>query len=263
MPAATSDTQPNPDAPETALAGVRILDLTRVLAGPFCTMMLSDLGADVLKVENPDGGDETRAYRPAGSEQESSYFLAVNRNKRSLAIDITQPEGAIAVRALAAKCDVVVESMRTGAIERYGLGYETLAAGNPRLIFGSISGYGRTGLLANRGGYDPIAQAESGVMAMTGDPDGPPTRMGVSLMDVMAGQYLAQAILAALIARDRTGKGQRIDVPLYDPVGDPALCQPLPAGGDGRDPRRQFQPGSATAECLPGVGRSLCAVCCR
>ena len=216
MPAATSDTQPNPDAPETALAGVRILDLTRVLAGPFCTMMLSDLGADVLKVENPDGGDETRAYRPAGSEQESSYFLAVNRNKRSLAIDITQPEGAIAVRALAAKCDVVVESMRTGAIERYGLGYETLAAGNPRLIFGSISGYGRTGLLANRGGYDPIAQAESGVMAMTGDPDGPPTRMGVSLMDVMAGQYLAQAILAALIARDRTGKGQRIDVPLYD-----------------------------------------------
>lgn len=201
---------------ETALAGVRILDLTRVLAGPFCTMMLADLGADVLKVENPDGGDETRSYRPAGSERESPYFLAINRNKRSLAIDITQPEGAIAVRALAAKCDVVVESMRTGAMERYGLGYETLAADNPRLIFGSISGYGRSGPLADLGGYDPIAQAEVGMMAMTGDPDGPPTRMGVSLFDVMAGQYLTQAVLAALYARDRTGKGQRIDVPLYD-----------------------------------------------
>lgn len=201
---------------ETALAGVRVLDLTRVLAGPFCTMMLADLGAEVFKVENPDGGDETRAYRPAGSERESPYFLAINRNKRSLAIDITQPEGAIAVRALAAKCDVVVESMRTGAMERYGLEYETLAADNPRLIFGSISGYGRTGPLADLGGYDPIAQAEVGMMAMTGDPDGPPTRMGVSLFDIMAGQYLAQAVLAALYARDRTGKGQRIDVPLYD-----------------------------------------------
>ena len=201
---------------DTALAGIRILDLTRVLAGPFCTMMLSDLGADVLKVENPDGGDETRSYRPAGSDSESPYFLAINRNKRSLAIDITKPEGAIAIRALAAKCDVVVESMRTGAMERYGLGYEDLAKDNPGLIFGSISGYGRTGPLADLGGYDPIAQAEVGMMAMTGDEDGPPTRMGVSLFDVMAGQYLAQGILAALIARGRTGKGQRIDVPLYD-----------------------------------------------
>ena len=201
---------------ETALAGVRILDLTRVLAGPFCTMMLADLGAEVLKVENPDGGDETRAYRPAGSERESPYFMAINRNKRSLAIDITQPEGAIAVRALAAKCDVVVESMRTGTLEHYGIGYETLAADNPRLIFGSISGYGRSGPLADLGGYDPIAQAEVGMMAMTGDPNGPPTRMGVSLFDIMAGQYLAQAVLAALYSRDRTGKGQRIDVPLYD-----------------------------------------------
>ncbi len=201
---------------ETALAGVRILDLTRVLAGPFCTMMLSDLGAEVLKVENPDGGDETRAYRPVGSTSESPYFLAINRNKQSLAIDITKPEGAIAVRALAAKCDVVVESMRTGAMERYGLGYETLSQDNPRLIFGSISGYGRTGPLADLGGYDPIAQAESGMMAMTGDENGPPTRMGVSLFDIMAGQYLAQGILAALLARARTGKGQRIDVPLYD-----------------------------------------------
>ncbi|MCA8927790.1 MAG: CoA transferase [Alphaproteobacteria bacterium] len=201
---------------ETALAGVRVLDLTRVLAGPFCTMMLSDLGAEVFKVENPDGGDETRSYRPVGTDRESPYFLAINRNKRSLAIDITQPEGAIAVRALAAKCDVVVESMRTGAMERYGLGYADLAKDNPRLIYGSISGYGRTGPLADRGGYDPIAQAEVGMMAMTGDPDGPPTRMGVSLFDVMAGQYLAQAVLAALYARDRTGQGQRIDVPLYD-----------------------------------------------
>lgn len=201
---------------ETPLAGIRILDLTRVLAGPFCTMMLSDLGAEVIKVENPAVGDETRHFKTPGREGESPYFMAINRNKKSLAIDFTKPEGAAAVKALAAKSDVVIEAMRTGTMDRYGLGYDDLKESLPGLIYCSISGYGRTGPLKDRGGYDPVAQAEVGLMALTGEADGPPMRVGVSLFDVMAGQYAAQAILAALFARGRTGKGQSIDVPIYD-----------------------------------------------
>lgn len=201
---------------ETPLAGVRILDLTRVLAGPFCTMMLSDLGAEVIKVENPAVGDETRHFKTPGREGESPYFMAINRNKKSLAIDFTKPEGAAAVKALAAKSDVLIEAMRTGTMDRYGLGYDDLKDSLPGLIYCSISGYGRTGPLKDRGGYDPVAQAEVGLMALTGEADGPPMRVGVSLFDVMAGQYAAQAILAALVARGRTGKGQSIDVPIYD-----------------------------------------------
>lgn len=201
---------------ETPLAGIRILDLTRVLAGPFCTMMLSDLGAEVIKVENPAVGDETRHFKTPGREGESPYFMAINRNKKSLVIDFTKPEGAAAVMALAAKSDVVIEAMRTGTMDRYGLGYDDLKESLPGLIYCSISGYGRTGPLKDRGGYDPVAQAEVGLMALTGEADGPPMRVGVSLFDVMAGQYAAQAILAALFARGRTGKGQSIDVPIYD-----------------------------------------------
>lgn len=201
---------------ETPLAGVRIIDLTRVLAGPFCTMMLSDLGAEVIKVENPAFGDETRHFKTPGREGESPYFMAINRNKKSLAIDFTKPEGAAALKALAAKSDVVLEAMRTGTMDRYGLGYDDLKDEFPSLIYCSISGYGRTGPLKDRGGYDPVAQAEVGLMALTGEADGPPMRVGVSLFDVMAGQYAAQAILAALVARGRTGKGQSIDVPIYD-----------------------------------------------
>lgn len=202
--------------PESPLHGIRILDLTRVLAGPFCTMMLSDLGAEVIKVENPATGDETRHFKSPGRAGESPYFMAVNRNKKSLAIDFTQPEGAEAVRALAATCDVMIEAMRTGTVDRYGLGYDALKNGMPSLIYCSISGYGRTGPLKDRGGYDPVAQAETGLMALTGEAEGPPMRVGVSLFDVMAGQYAAQAILAALVARGRTGQGQSIDVPIYD-----------------------------------------------
>ena len=201
---------------DTPLAGVRILDLTRVLAGPFCTMMLSDLGAEVIKVENPAVGDETRHFKTPGREGESPHFMAVNRNKKSLAIDFTKPEGAAAVKALARKSDVVIEAMRTGTMARYGLGYDDLKDELPGLIYCSISGYGRTGPLKDRGGYDPVAQAETGLMALTGEADGPPMRVGVSLFDVMAGQYAAQAILAALVAHGRTGKGQSIDVPIYD-----------------------------------------------
>ncbi len=201
---------------EIPLAGIRILDLTRVLAGPFCTMMLSDLGAEVIKVENPAVGDETRHFKTPGREGESPYFMAINRNKKSLAIDFTKPEGTAAVKALAAKSDVVIEAMRTGTMDRYGLGYDDLKEALPGLIYCSISGYGRTGPLKDRGGYDPVAQAEVGLMALTGEADGPPMRVGVSLFDVMAGQYAAQAILAALVARGRTGDGQSIDVPIYD-----------------------------------------------
>ena len=201
---------------ETPLTGIRILDITRVLAGPFCTMMLSDLGAEVLKVENPAVGDETRHFKTPGREGESPYFMAINRNKKSIAIDFTKPEGADAVRALIAKSDVVIEALRTGTMDRYGLDYASLAKDNPRLIYCSISGYGRTGPLKDRGGYDPVAQAEVGLMALTGESDGPPMRVGVSLFDVMAGQYACQAILAALMARERTGRGQSIDVPIYD-----------------------------------------------
>lgn len=201
---------------DSPLHGIRILDLTRVLAGPFCTMMLSDLGAEVIKIENPKTGDETRHYKTPGRAGESPYFMAVNRNKKSAAIDFTQPEGAAAVRALAEKCDVMIEAMRTGTMERYGLGYDALREQMPGLIYCSISGYGRTGPLKDRGGYDPVAQAEVGLMALTGEAEGPPMRVGVSLFDVMAGQYAAQAILAALVARGRTGRGQSIDVPIYD-----------------------------------------------
>lgn len=201
---------------DSPLQGIRILDLTRVLAGPFCTMMLSDLGAEVIKVENPKTGDETRHFKSPGREGESPYFMAINRNKKSLAIDFTKPEGAAAVRALAGQCDVLIEAMRTGTMDRYGLGYDALKDEMPGLIYCSISGYGRTGALKDRGGYDPVAQAEVGLMALTGEADGPPMRVGVSLFDVMAGQYAAQAILAALVARGRTGQGQSIDVPIYD-----------------------------------------------
>ena len=200
----------------TALGGIRVVDLTRVLSGPWCAMQLADLGAEVLKVENPAGGDDTRSFLSPARDGHSTYFLTVNRNKKSIAVDLTRPEGAEIVRRLAAVSDVLLENARTGALDRRGLGYEALAAENPRLVYCSISGYGRSGALADRPGYDPVAQGESGLMSLTGEPDGPPMRTGVSLVDIMAGMYAAQAVLAALVARERTGRGQHIDVPLFD-----------------------------------------------
>ena len=200
----------------TALEGIRVVDLTRVLSGPWCAMQLADLGAEVLKIENPAGGDETRSFLSPARDGHSTYFLTVNRSKKSVAIDITRPEGAEIVRGLARLSDVLLENARTGALDRRGLGYEALAAENPGLVYCSVSGYGRSGALADRPGYDPVAQGESGFMSLTGEPDGPPMRTGVSLVDIMAGMYAAQAVLAALVARGRTGRGQRIDVPLFD-----------------------------------------------
>ena len=199
-----------------ALEGITVLDFTRVLAGPYCTMTLSDLGAEIIKVENPKVGDESRTFRPPTFGEESAYFLAVNRNKKSLALNPSLPEGQAVARDLAAKADVVIENYRSGVMERWGMDYDSLAAEDPSIIYCSISGYGRDGELSDRAGYDPVIQAESGIMSVTGEPDGDPMRMGVSLTDILAGLFAGQAILAALFHRRETGQGQRIDIPLYD-----------------------------------------------
>lgn len=205
------------------LEGVRVLDLTRALAGPYCTMMLGDLGADVIKVERPGRGDDSRGWGPpfAGEPYgpypgESAYFIAVNRNKRSLTANLKSPEGQEVMRRLAGVSDVLVENFRTGVLDRMGLGYEELHALNPRLVYCSISGYGRTGPYAERPGYDVIIQAEGGMMAITGPEEGPPSRVGVPIVDITAGMFAATAVLAALRARDLTGEGQLVDVSLLD-----------------------------------------------
>ena len=200
----------------TALDGIRVLDFTRVLAGPYCTVLLGDLGAEIIKIENPEGGDDTRGFNVSPTLEFSTYFLAVNRNKKSIAIDIRTEAGGEAIHALAANADIVVENYRTGVMDRYGIGYEDLSAINPRIIFASVSAYGREGPLKDRPGYDPIVQAESGFMSLTGEPDGEPMRTGVSIADMFTGMFAAQAITAALYVRDKIGRGQRIDVPLYD-----------------------------------------------
>jgi crotonobetainyl-CoA:carnitine CoA-transferase CaiB-like acyl-CoA transferase len=199
-----------------ALHGIRILDLSRVLAGPWCTMTLGDLGADVIKIENPNGGDDTRGWGPTFVEGESAYYLCANRNKRSVAIDLASPEGQRTVRELAAKCDVVVENFKTGALQRYGLDYESLRKVKADLIYCSISGYGRTSPLAERAGYDYVVQAEAGLMSVTGEPDGEPMKVGVAVADLFTGMYAVQAILAAIIARNNDGEGQLIDLALFD-----------------------------------------------
>ena len=204
------------DKRKHALEGITVLDFTRVLAGPYCTMTLSDLGAEIIKVENPKVGDESRTFRPPTFGEESAYFLAVNRNKKSLALNPASPEGQAVARDLAAKAYVVIENYRTGVMERWGMDYASLAAKDPSIIYCSISGYGREGELSDRAGYDPVIQAESGIMSVTGEPDGDPMRMGVSLTDILAGLFAGQAILAALYNRRETGQGQRIDIPLYD-----------------------------------------------
>jgi crotonobetainyl-CoA:carnitine CoA-transferase CaiB-like acyl-CoA transferase len=198
------------------LEGIRVLDLSRVLAGPWTTMTLGDLGAEVWKIENPDGGDETRSWMPPAYHGASTYFFCANRNKSSLALDFRTERGQAIVRELALRADIVVENYLTGALAKYGLDYESLAVLNPRLIYCSISGYGRTGASATRAGYDFLIQAESGLMAITGEPDGSPQKLGVAICDVLAGTNATQAILAALYARERTGRGQAIDIALFD-----------------------------------------------
>ncbi|MBT5810173.1 MAG: CoA transferase [Rhodospirillaceae bacterium] len=199
-----------------ALDGIRILDFTRVLSGPYCTMTLGDLGAEIIKIENPDGGDDSRGFNVSEKRGISTYFFAANRNKRSVALDFRKPEGRDAILAMAKNADVVVENFRTGVMERYGIGYDDLAAVNPMIVFCSVSAYGREGPLKDRAGYDPIVQGESGFMSQTGEEGGEPMRTGISIMDIIAGLFAGQAVMAALLARDRMGRGQKIDVPLFD-----------------------------------------------
>jgi formyl-CoA transferase len=206
-----------------ALEGIRVLDLTRAMAGPFCAMMLGDLGADVIKVERPGSGDESRGWGPPFVGEpygpypgESAYFLSANRNKRSITVNLKAPQGQEIVRRLAARCDVFLENFRTGDLDKLGLGYEDLRVVNPRLVYGSVSGYGRTGPYAERPGYDSVIQAEGGFMGITGPEEGPPYRVGVPIIDITAGMFAATAILAALRARDLTGEGQLVDVSLLD-----------------------------------------------
>lgn len=198
------------------LAGVRVLDLTRVVSGPFCTMLLGDLGADVIKIEEPVDGDDSRAFGPPFSGGESAYFLSVNRNKRSCAINLKAPEGVELARRLARASDVVVDNFRPGTMARLGLAYESLRQDNPRLITCSVTGFGPDGVDVQRPGYDLIIQGESGLMDITGDPQGPPTKIGTSIADLVTGQYASQAIMAALLQRANTGVGLHVDIAMLD-----------------------------------------------
>lgn len=205
------------------LAGLRVFDLTRILAGPTCTQLLGDLGADVIKIERPGQGDDTRKWGPpyikntAGEDtKESAYYLSSNRNKRSLAIDISKPEGQALARRLIAQSDILVENYKVGGLAKYGLSYDDLKEEFPGLIFCSITGFGQTGPYAPRAGYDYLAQGIGGIMSLTGESDGAPMKVGVGIADVMCGMYASSAILAALHHRSKTGEGQHIDLALLD-----------------------------------------------
>jgi formyl-CoA transferase len=197
------------------LTGIRVLDLSRVLAGPYCTMVLGDLGADLIKVESPQG-DETRGWGPPFAEGESAYYLCVNRNKRSIIVDFKTEEGQAVVHELIKKSDVLVENFRPGTLARFELDFESVSELNPNLIYCSITGFGQTGPLRDKPGYDFMIQAIGGLMSITGEPDGAPTKVGVAVADLFAGQNAVIAILAALQARTQTGRGQHLDISLFD-----------------------------------------------
>ena len=210
------DRAPREKGAPTALDGLLVIDFTRVVAGPACTQTLADFGAEVIKIENPNGGDDTRHYEHADLAGESAAFISLNRNKRGIALDLTKPEARDVARALIARADVVVENFSSGVMKKYGLVYASVALGNPRLIYCSISAYGRHGPFASRPGFDPITQAESGFMSLNGFPDGPPVRTGPPAVDMLTGMSACNAILLALFARDRIGRGQRVEVALFD-----------------------------------------------
>src|SRR3712207_428906 len=231
-----------------ALEHIKVLDLSRTLAGPFCTMLLGDMGANVIKVEQPGKGDESRRFTPPSWNGESSYFLAANRNKRSITLDLKKEEGREIALRLAEEADVVVENFRTGGAERLGLGYETFKEANPRIIHCSISDFGRTGPDRNKAGYDLLLQGYGGLMSITGEPDRPPAKAGMSIADLSTGLFAAYGILTAIIARERTGKGQFIDVGILD--GQVALLNYVAVGyfATGRVPGRM---GSAHPSIVP------------
>ena len=205
-----------PDLNNGPLNGIRVLDLTRVLAGPYCTMFLGDLGAEVVKVEQPGVGDDTRGWGPPFAGGESAYFLSVNRNKKSITIDLKSKVGAALIRRLAERADVLIENFRPGAMDRLGLGEKELRATNPKLIYASLSGFGADGPMSDAPGYDLIVQAWGGLMSITGMPDGEPTKVGVAIIDLVAGLMLGNAVAAALFAREKLGVGQKIDTSLLE-----------------------------------------------
>lgn len=233
-----------------ALDGIKVLDLSRVLAGPWCTQILADLGADVVKIERPGVGDDTRTWGPpfikdanGNDSDQASYFTACNRNKRSVTVDMATPDGQALLKQMAAQADIVVENFKTGGLKQYGLDQESLRAANPRLIYCSVTGFGHDGPYAERAGYDLMIQAMTGMMSITGRPDdvpgGGPLRVGVALTDLFTGVYASTAILAALQVRDRTGEGQHIDMALLD-VGMAILANQASAFlNTGHAPQRQ------------------------
>jgi crotonobetainyl-CoA:carnitine CoA-transferase CaiB-like acyl-CoA transferase len=228
----------------TALQGLRVLDLSRVLAGPWSTQLLADLGAEVVKVEKPGAGDDTRQWGPPyvtspdGASSEAAYFLCTNRGKRSICVDMARPEGQEIIRELAAQSDVLVENFKVGALARYGLDYASLSSLNPRLVYCSITGFGQDGPYAGRAGYDFMIQGMSGLMSVTGEADGAPMKVGVALVDIITGLYASNAILAALRHRDSTGRGQHLDVALLDSMVAALANQTLNYLASGRNPRR-------------------------
>jgi len=203
---------PRADQP---LKGIRVLDLTRVLAGPYCAMLLGDMGAEVIKIEEPDRGDDTRGWPPFANG-ESTYFMSVNRNKKSVTLNLKAPEGRELLKRLTKKSDVLLENFRTGTMEKLGLGYATLSRLNPKLVYCAMSGFGESGPESHRGGYDLIVQAESGVMDLTGFADGPPVKVGNSIADLVAGMSGAHGVTLALLARQRTKRGQKVEIAMLD-----------------------------------------------
>ena len=213
----TATPSPSREAPG-ALDGVTVLDLTRVLSGPYCTMMLADMGARVVKVEQPGKGDDTRAWGPPFQAGESAYFLSVNRNKESITLNLKHPDGRRVLDALLERADVLVENFRPGTLERMGLGYAEVARRRPGLVYCSISGFGQTGPRRREPGYDAVLQGEGGLMSITGEQDGPAYRLGVAIADIVSGMFSAYGVAAALLARHRTGRGQLVDVGMLDAV---------------------------------------------
>ena len=200
------------------LEGITVLDLSRVLSGPYCTMQLADMGARVIKIERPGVGDDTRAWGPPFVNGESAYFLSINRNKESLTLNFKHPEGRRLLDELIARADILVENFRPGTLDELGLGYEALRAKHPRLIYTSISGFGHSGPLRERAGYDAVLQGEAGIMSLTGPPDACGYKVGVAIADLAAGLFAAQGTLLALYARERTGRGQHVDIAMLDSV---------------------------------------------
>ena len=233
---AMTDTQPR--GADGALAGLTVLDLTRVLSGPYCTMMLADMGARVIKVERPGGGDDTRAWGPPFQSGESAYFLSVNRNKESVTLDLKHPDGRRVLDALIDRADVLAENFRPGALDRMGLGYADLARRRPDLVYCSISGFGQSGPRRREPGYDAVMQGEGGLMSITGAEDGPAYRLGVAIVDVVSGMFAAYGVAVALLARERTGRGQLVDVGMLDAAAAVLTYQAGSYFATGRAPGR-------------------------